>query len=153
LTNVATKRAREMRRSGGHVMANGGNLNAGDVTWTHYVHAAYEPAAAGVLNAALVAARHRQYLAAERRALTGARLVICNSQRTGRDVITRVGVIRGRADCLRDRHHTIPSCVTGSREVDSDSISRAVVLFVGALAAGESSTPCSTRGGRYARLH
>src|SRR5262249_34910025 len=82
LTRVATRRSRDVLRAGGHVMANGGNLNAGDVTWVHYVHAAYEPAAAGALNAALVAARYRRYVTAERRALTQARLVICNSDRT-----------------------------------------------------------------------
>jgi len=32
LTTVATRRSREVLRSGGHVMANGGNVNAGDVT-------------------------------------------------------------------------------------------------------------------------
>ena len=92
LTSVATRRARAFHRSGGHVLANGGNLDAGDVTWAHYVHAAYEPASAGVLNSTLVSSRHRQYVAAERRALTRARLVICNSDRTVRDVISCVGV-------------------------------------------------------------
>jgi glycosyltransferase involved in cell wall biosynthesis len=92
LTSVATRRSRGVLRAGGHVVANGGNLNAGDVTWAHYVHAAYEPAAAGALNAALVAARHRHYVTAERRALTQARLVICNSDRTVHDVVSRVGV-------------------------------------------------------------
>jgi len=78
LTSVATRRSRDVLRSGGHVMANGGNLNAGDVAWIHYVHAAYAPVSAGTLNAVLGAFKHRQYLAAERRALTRARLVICN---------------------------------------------------------------------------
>ena len=92
LTSVATRRARAVRRSGGHVLANGGNLDGGDVTWAHYVHAGYEPAAAGMLNSTLVSSRHRQYVAAERRALIQARLVICNSDRTVRDVIACVGV-------------------------------------------------------------
>ena len=137
LTNVATKRAREIRRSGGHVMANGGNLNAGDVTWTHYVHAAYEPAAAGVLNAALAAVRHRQYLAAERRALTGARLVICNSDRTVQDVITRVGVDPARArriyygiDATRFQAPADPAAVKSRLGFDPHV---PIVLFVGAL--------------------
>jgi glycosyltransferase involved in cell wall biosynthesis len=118
-------------------MANGGNLNAGDVTWTHYVHAAYEPAAAGVLNAALVAVRHRQYLAAERRALTGARLVICNSDRTVQDVITRVGVDPARArriyygiDATRFQAPADPAAVKSRLGFDPHV---PIVLFVGAL--------------------
>lgn len=92
LTTMATVHARVVRRGGGRVVANGGNLNGRDMTWVHYVHAAYEPSAAGALNAALVSARHRRYVAAERRALTQAQLVVCNSDRTVQDVVNRVGV-------------------------------------------------------------
>ncbi len=92
LTNVATRQARMVRQSGGHVLANGGNLDAGDVAWVHYVHAVWKPSAAGVVNPMLMAVRHRQYVAAERRALTQARLVVCNSDRTAKDVVDRLGV-------------------------------------------------------------
>ena len=92
LSSAATRHARQVRASGGHVMANGGNVDAGDVTWAHYVHAAYEPSAAGLLNSALVSTRHRHYVAAERRALTQARVIVCNSERTVNDVVAHVGV-------------------------------------------------------------
>jgi len=137
LTTVATRRSREVLRSGGHVMANGGNVNAGDVTWTHYVHAAYTPAAAGVLNATLVAARHRKYVAAERRALTQARLVICNSDRTVHDVINHIGVDRARVrriyygiDAVRFHDRTDPRAAKSRLGYDPQI---PIVLFVGAL--------------------
>jgi glycosyltransferase involved in cell wall biosynthesis len=137
LTRAATRRARVVRRSGGHVLANGGNLDAGDVTWAHYVHAAYEPVAAGVLNAMLVAARHRQYVAAERRALTQARLVICNSERTVRDVVSRLGVDPQRA---RRVYYGIDAARFHDRLDPADAKKRLgrksttpLVLFAGAL--------------------
>jgi glycosyltransferase involved in cell wall biosynthesis len=137
LTSVATRRARAIRRSGGYVLANGGNLDAGDVTWAHYVHAAYEPAAVGALNAALVSGRHRRYVAAERRALTQARLVICNSERTVRDVVSRVGVEPRRA---RRVYYGIDPSRFHDRVETNEAKERLglnaptpLVLFVGAL--------------------
>jgi len=137
LTSVAARRSRDVLRSGGHVLANGGNVNAGDVTWTHYVHAAYKPAAAGIVNAALVAARHRKYVAAERVALTEARLVLCNSDRTLRDVVERVGV-----DPRRARRVYYGVDATRFRDRNDQATAKArlghdphtpIVLFVGAL--------------------
>jgi glycosyltransferase involved in cell wall biosynthesis len=137
LTHLGHRHARAVRRRGGHVVANGGNVNAGDVCWVHYVHAAYEPSAAGALNSAIVSARHRHYVAAERRALTGARLIICNSTRTMTDVVHGVGVHPSR---LRRVYYGIDS----ARFHPSRDSARAktalgvdaripVVLFVGAL--------------------
>ncbi len=137
LTTVATRRARAIRRAGGHVLANGGNLDAGDVTWVHYVHAAYQPAAAGAFNGALVSARHRRYVAAERRALTQARLVICNSDRTVQDVVAKVGVDPRRA---RRVYYGIDASRFHDRVDTSEAKERLgwdarvpLVLFVGAL--------------------
>jgi glycosyltransferase involved in cell wall biosynthesis len=137
LTSVAARQARAIRRSGGHVLANGGNLDAGDVTWAHYVHAAWKPSAAGVLNAALVGARHRQYVAAESRALTQARLVICNSDRTVRDVVDCVGVDPTR---VRRVYYGIDAAKFHDRaERESAKVrlgrdpATPLVLFVGAL--------------------
>jgi len=137
LTTVAMRRARAVRRSGGHVVANGGNLDAGDVTWAHYVHAAYEPVAAGVLNSTLVASRHRQYVAAERRALTQARLVICNSDRTVHDVISCVGVEPGRVRRVyygidASRFHDRVDTGAAKERLGRDARTP-LVLFVGAL--------------------
>jgi len=137
LTRVATRRSRDVLRSGGHVMANGGNLNAGDVAWIHYVHAAYAPVSAGTLNAVLGAFKHRQYLAAERRALTRARLVICNSDRTVRDVVSRVEVDPARVrriyygiDAARFHEQGDSAAAKGRLGYRPDT---PIVLFVGAL--------------------
>jgi glycosyltransferase involved in cell wall biosynthesis len=137
LTTVAARRSREILRSGGHVMANGGNVNAGDVTWTHYVHAAYTPSAAGVLNATLVAVRHRTHVAAERRALTEARLVVCNSDRTVHDVVNRVGVDPARVrriyygiDAARFHDRADPAAAKSHLGYEPQT---PIVLFVGAL--------------------
>ena len=137
LTTVAAREARAIRRVGGRVVANGGNLDGRDMTWVHYVHAAYEPAAAGALYSALVAPRHRRYLAAERRALTQAQLVVCNSDRTVQDVVMRVGVNPRRvrrvyygidAACFHDRGDPVIAKASLGRDP-----SIPVVLFVGAL--------------------
>lgn len=137
LTSVATRRSREVLSSGGHVVANGGNLNAGDIAWIHYVHAAYSPVASGVLNAAFAAVKHRQYLAAERRALTRARLVICNSDRTVHDVVDHVGVDPAR---VRRIYYGIDASrfqVAGDSAAAKARLGykpdRPIVLFVGAL--------------------
>jgi glycosyltransferase involved in cell wall biosynthesis len=137
LTNIAARRARHVRASGGHVMANGGNVDAGDVSWAHYVHAAYEPSAAGIWNAALVAIRHRHYVAAERRAFRQARLVVCNSSRTVDDVVKRVGVDPQRVrrvyygiDSARFQPHGDTSAAKAALGYDG---TRPLVLFVGAL--------------------
>jgi glycosyltransferase involved in cell wall biosynthesis len=137
LTTIASAHARVIRRSGGHVIANGGNLDGRDMTWVHYVHAAYEPSAAGALNAALVAARHRRYLAAERRALTQAQLVVCNSDRTVQDVVNRVGVDPYRVRRVyygvdAERFHDRDERATAKIALGRDP-SVPLVLFVGAL--------------------
>lgn len=137
LTTIANRHARVVRDSGGRVLANGGNLDSGDMTWVHYVHAAYEPSAVGALNAWVTAARHRRYLAAERRALTEARVVVCNSDRTVQDVVNRVGVDPRRvrrvyygvdATRFHDRGEPESAKITIGRDP-----SVPLVLFVGAL--------------------
>ena len=137
LTTIATRHARVVRHSGGRVVANGGNLDGGDLTWVHYVHAAYQPAARGALNSALLAARHRRYVVAERRALTQAQLVVCNSDRTARDVVTRVGVDPSRVrrvyygiDAARFHDRGEPA---GAKISLGRDPSVPIVLFVGAL--------------------
>jgi glycosyltransferase involved in cell wall biosynthesis len=137
LRRTAGRLAGEMRARGGRVVANGGNLDAGDVTWVHYVQAAYTPSAAGRVNAALVGARHRKYLREERRALANARLIVCNSDRTVSDVVERVGVDRARArrvyygiDAARFAPAPDPAA---ARRALGWSTTRPAVLFVGAL--------------------
>jgi glycosyltransferase involved in cell wall biosynthesis len=137
LTTVAAHTARTIRRSGGLVVANGGNLNVADITWVHYVHAAYQPAGEGPVNAALIAARHRRYVAAERQSLTTARLVICNSDRTVRDVIERVGVDSRRVRRVyygidAEQFNDGGESASGKMRLGRDP-AVPLVLFVGAL--------------------
>ena len=137
LTSVATRRSREVLRSGGHVVANGGNLNAGDLAWIHYVHAAYSPLASGIFNAPFGAFKHRQYLAAERRALTRARLVICNSDRTVDDVVKHVGVDPTRVRRVyygidAERFHEVGDSAAAKVRLGFKP-DTPIVLFVGAL--------------------
>jgi glycosyltransferase involved in cell wall biosynthesis len=137
LTRAATRRARAVRARGGHVVANGGNVDAGDVSWVHYVHAAHEPVAAGALHSAIVATRHRHYVAAERRALTRSRLIICNSTRTMTDVVHAVGVHPSRVRRVYygidpARFCSRPDAAAAKAALGLDD-RRPVVLFVGAL--------------------
>jgi glycosyltransferase involved in cell wall biosynthesis len=97
----------------------------------------YTPSAVGVLNARLIAARHRKYLAAEHRALTQARLVVCNSDRTVHDVVNCVGVDPARVrriyygiDAARFHDRTDPAAAKSQFGYEPQV---PIVLFVGAL--------------------
>jgi len=87
---------RELRRQSHvapHAVANGGNCQLAAANWVHYLHAAFARPAAGPLSVrAKSRLAHRRDLAAERTALQNARVVICNSRRTQRDVVDRLGV-------------------------------------------------------------
>lgn len=88
---------RRLRTRGGRAVVNGGNCRMAAANWVHYVHAAYTPAVAGAsARCAKGWLTHRRDLTAEREALRAARVVICNSRRTARDVIERVGVDEAR---------------------------------------------------------
>jgi glycosyltransferase involved in cell wall biosynthesis len=128
-------------RLGGHrlrVVANGGNFDAGDVNWAHYVHAAFTPDAAG-WNRFRVAMNHRRYVVQEREALGRARAVICNSQRTADDVVRLVGVEKDKARVV---YYGIDAARFGpvdsgerasSRRALDLPLERPLALFVGAL--------------------
>jgi glycosyltransferase involved in cell wall biosynthesis len=124
---------------GVRVVANGGNVDAGDINWVHYVHAAFEPEAAGVWNGLRARGNHRRYLREERAALRHASIVICNSQRTADDVVRTVGVAKDR---VRVVYYGIDAARFGP--IDQDERRRArralgvaserrLALFVGAL--------------------
>jgi glycosyltransferase involved in cell wall biosynthesis len=96
LARAASREARTLGRSA-RVIMNGGNGAIGTPTWVHYLHAAYEPqVAASVRTRLSAAAGRRYYLARERAALASAPLVICNSERTARDVREHYGVPASR---------------------------------------------------------
>ena len=87
LLSAAGERAARHAAPGTRVIANGGNADTGDVVWVHYLHAAHSsPAAGGWLRRQRVARANALYLANERAAIPRARVVICNSRRTARDV-------------------------------------------------------------------
>jgi glycosyltransferase involved in cell wall biosynthesis len=90
LAAAGERRARRLH--GGHVVANGGNADAGDVTWIHYLHAAHVPRVRGVRRRMQTAAMHAYYQRRERAALRHARLVVCNSERTAKDAHEYLGV-------------------------------------------------------------
>lgn len=138
LRRAATRLQDRLTTRGVRVVANGGNVDAGDVNWVHYVHGAFAPDAAGAFNRLRVASNHRRYLAEERHALQRARVVICNSERTADDV-TRIGV-------ARDRTRVVYYGVDGARFGPVDPAERCasrrtlglpedrrLALFVGAL--------------------
>jgi glycosyltransferase involved in cell wall biosynthesis len=139
LRRAAGACARTIAANGGRVVANGGNVDAGDAVWVHYVHAAYEPhvASTAIRSAAAKAARS-WYLAMERRSLERARLVICNSRRTADDLQQRLAV---PADKLRVVYYGVDGerflGVTPARRQSARAAfawnGRPVVLFVGAL--------------------
>lgn len=79
--------ARRVLRGGGRVVANGGNCNAGDVNWVHYVHAAYARSAPPGWRAGKHWFDRVSALATERQALRAARLVLANSVRTRNDLV------------------------------------------------------------------
>jgi glycosyltransferase involved in cell wall biosynthesis len=130
---------RWQRRLNARTIANGGNVDAGDVTWVHYVHAAFEPCAAGALNRARTSANHRRHVAQERRALQRARLVLCNSARTVEDVVMAVGVDRARTRLvyygIDERRFSLVTAPARAAARGALGIAdeRPAVLFVGAL--------------------
>src|SRR5205823_7545604 len=79
--------------AGGRGIANGGHCDWPDANWGHYVHAAHAPTPAGSpLRRAKTRYFHARSVRWERGALRAARVVLCNSRRTARDVTDRIGV-------------------------------------------------------------
>jgi glycosyltransferase involved in cell wall biosynthesis len=134
----ATRWQRRLDRANVRTVANGGNVNAGDVTWVHYVHAAFDPDVAGTANRGRVIAKHQRYLAEELDALRNARIAICNSQRTADDV-ARLGVARERTHVVLygvdpERFGPIqPQARENARRALGVRPDRGAALFVGAL--------------------
>lgn len=83
---------RRLSRANARVVANGGNCPIRGINWVHYLHAAYTPPASGGLRMIRQHATHRIALITERTALSRARIIIANSDRTRQDIIDLVGV-------------------------------------------------------------
>jgi glycosyltransferase involved in cell wall biosynthesis len=129
-----------LKAENARVIVNGGNCSWDDVTWVHYVHAAYRPqTAANRLHRLKSWAMHRYNLATEQQTLLRARLVMCNSLRTCRDVVERVGVPEGRARVVYYGVDPIRfGAVTPAERAESRAAlrwpsDRPVATFVGAL--------------------
>ncbi|MBV8780733.1 MAG: glycosyltransferase family 4 protein [Phycisphaerae bacterium] len=93
LRRAGLRVAAAVAKAGGRVVVNGGNCQWPDVNWVHYVHAAYRPSSAtGLARRAKAAIAHASFLQRERQAITKARLVIANSNRTKKDLIEYLSV-------------------------------------------------------------
>jgi glycosyltransferase involved in cell wall biosynthesis len=126
--------------AGGRVVANGGNLAFPDVNWVHYVHAAYRPAAAaGLLRRVKARLAYPLDRRDERRAFRVARVVVCNSDRTRRDVVRLAGADPGRTRVVyygADPDRFYPAADGERAELRARlgwPADRPVVLFIGAL--------------------
>jgi glycosyltransferase involved in cell wall biosynthesis len=132
--------ARSLRQRHAHIVVNGGNCRVADINWVHYLHAAFDPNGAGSwLRSAKQRLLHRRDLASERTALTEARLVLCNSRRTQRDVVERVGIPESRTrvvyygcDASRLTPATVDERAQAKRSLGC-APDRPLVGFVGAL--------------------
>ncbi len=121
------------------VIANGGNADARDVTWIHYLHAAYVPQARGMRRRLQAQVGHAYHLRRERLALERARLVLCNSERTANDVHERLGIEPARtrvvyygSDPAQFSPMAADERAAAKRELGWPE-DRPVALFVGAL--------------------
>lgn len=132
--------ARRLAPRGARVVTNGGNCRAEGAAWVHYVHAAWDPQLSARGARALKAAWHRRRaLAWEARALRGARVLISNSERTSRDLVSRLGVSERRirrvylgVDAERFRPPS-PAERSAARAALGWAEERRVALFVGGL--------------------
>ena len=110
LRGTAVARAVTSGFSGARVVVNGGNCVWPDINWVHCVHHAWHCADEGApvwfrLKNRLEKATTRRR---ERRALSVSRLVVANSKRTRREVVTHLGVDTSRV------HTVYPGCDPGA---------------------------------------
>jgi glycosyltransferase involved in cell wall biosynthesis len=132
--------ARRLLSRDARVIVNGGNCGWNDVSWVHYVHAAYRPqTAASGLRRFKTWAANRYSLSTERKTLSQARLVLCNSRRTQRDVVARLGVAESRAHVVYYGVDPVRFArVTPAEQVEARAAlgfnpDRPMATFVGAL--------------------
>lgn len=101
LARAGKRSARHVAGAGGRVIVNGGNCEWGDVNWVHYVHAASKPRPFGGLAVRLKADwYHRKSMRNEAAAAGRARIIITNSHRTSRDVVSCLKVPEDRVKCI-----------------------------------------------------
>jgi glycosyltransferase involved in cell wall biosynthesis len=132
--------AESLRGEHPRVIVNGGNCSWGDVNWVHYVHAAYRPEVErGALRRWKTSWSHGRFLAAERKALTAARVIVANSLRTRNDVIENFGLPAERVHPvyygINDHEFTPPTAESrrAARAALGWDHDRPTAIFVGAL--------------------
>ena len=125
---------------GSRVLANGGNASFPSPVWIHYLHAAFAPAPARSFRSRVATAVSGAYFRRqERRAVTRAPLLICNSERTARDVRERYNVAAARTTVVyygTDDEFDVATAAdrSASRSRLGIADDARVALFVGALA-------------------
>lgn len=165
---VGRSQAQHITAVGGRVLVNGGNCQWGDINWVHYVHAAYNfnaykglpetdssPASVDstkkiakgisleshvkVLREIKRTVAYRMFLAAERRALHSARVIIVNSDRTKRDLIEKLAIPEQRIHRIyygiepEIFYPPTPQERTELRRQLGWSLHKPIVIFIGAL--------------------
>jgi glycosyltransferase involved in cell wall biosynthesis len=139
LDRAGRKWAQRLARAGARVVVNGGNCRWYDVNWVHYVHAAYAPPApAGSLRRLKAAAHRFRSATRERAVLPRSRVVVCNSRRTARDVVERVGVPEDRVrvvyyGCDPERFGPVMAADRAAARRELGWEDRPWAVFVGAL--------------------
>jgi glycosyltransferase involved in cell wall biosynthesis len=97
LAAVGRRWAGRLAGGGFRVVVNGGNCRWPDVNWVHCVHAAFPPPiTGGPLRRLKTRLHHTLARRTERAAIRAARVVVCNSRRTARDVTGLLGVAPDR---------------------------------------------------------
>ena len=125
---------------GTRVVVNGGNCDWPDINWVHYVHHAWPGEDNNMRFGCGQRTRITNRLArkSEQRALTGARLVIANSERTRRDLIVQLKIDPQRIRTVYpglDSDFTLPTPArrAAARAWLGKDESKPLVAFVGAV--------------------
>ncbi len=139
LDRLGRRVADTVLRAGGRVVVNGGNCDVHDVSWVHYVHAAYGRSdATKPWRLAKQGLERRVELARERRVVGAARLVIANSERTKADLVSRLDA---DPDRIRVIYYGVDGALFRARSADERRAVRRelglpdgpTLVFVGAL--------------------
>lgn len=140
LDYIGRRWAHRVLDQGGRVVVNGANCNAEDVSWVHYIHAAFRAVPdGGVLRRTKTRVSGWVYRSQEWERIRRARVVVANSERTRTDLIERLGV---RAERVRVVYYGIeperfrPGTAEERAEVRQElgvATGAPLIAFVGAL--------------------
>jgi glycosyltransferase involved in cell wall biosynthesis len=127
-------------RDAPHGIVNGGNCALPCANWVHYLHAEYAaPTVGSLARRARGRLARRRDLADERTALQRARIVICNSRSTKRDVVEHLGIPDRRVDVVYYGSDPVRFALVddaqraSARRALGRALDRPLVGFVGAL--------------------